>query len=207
MALICSPFTQSHTHPLQLILRDPGESRNLGGCKGLLYNHCKIWAVVRRKLKLPSTHRQTPLWDNPGLPELQQLSDRDLWITSGVVYLADMYRGDILKSFQLKDDFGLANSSHFRYLQLRHALQSQFHESPPNLEQLDILEVITGSESQKLISTFFSCLMRPTAVTLAYQLKDRWVRDVGEIEDDEWEEVLDACKKVSHKISDRLTQL
>lgn len=184
-----SIYLVTHTHPFQLFLRDPCESENLGGHKGLLYNHCKIWAVVRHKHKLPSTHNQTPLWDNPCLTELLHLPDRDLWITSGVVYLADMYSGDILKSFQqLKDDFGLANSMHFQYLQLRHALQTQFRESPPNLEQLDILDVITGSEPQKLISTFYSCLMHPTAAALAYQLKDRWVKDVGEIEEDEWEE-------------------
>lgn len=34
-----------------------------------------------------------------------------------------------------------------------------------------------------------------------------WVEDVGEIAEDEWEEVLDACKKVSHRVSDCLTQL
>lgn len=96
---------------------------------------------------------------------------------------------------------------HVRYLQLRHALQTQFKNSPPNLEQLDILAVIKGPDHQKLISIFYSHLLRPGAVTIAYKLKERWVGDVGEMEDEEWEEALDACKKVSHKLSDRLTQL
>lgn len=48
--------------------------------------------------------------------------------------------------------------------------------------------------------------MLPTAVALAYQLEKRWTGDMGAIEDDEWEEALDTCKKVSRKISDRLTQ-
>lgn len=69
---------------------------------------------MRHKLKAPSTHKQTPPWDNPCLSELLNLPDSNLWINSGVVYLAGMYNGAILKSFQqLKDDFGLTYSMHF----------------------------------------------------------------------------------------------
>lgn len=101
-----------------------------------------MWEVVRRT---PLTHPQTPLWYNPCLKELLQLPDRNLWITKGVVYLADLFCGIILKSFQqLKDDFDLPNSMHFRYLLLHHAIQTQFRDTHPNLEQLDILNVISG---------------------------------------------------------------
>lgn len=82
---------------------------------------------------------------------------------------------------QLKVDFGLLNSMHFRYLQLRHALQTQFRNSPPNLEQLYMLGVILGSEPKKLTSMFYNSLLLPSATVSAYQLKDRWVGDVGEM--------------------------
>lgn len=96
---------------------------------------------------------------------------------------------------------------HFHYLQLCQALQTQFCDTSPNLEQLYILDLILGSESQKRISTFYNSLLLPSATALAYQLKDCWAGDVREMEDKEWEEVLDACKKVSPELSDRLTQL
>lgn len=86
---------------------------------------------------------------------------------------------------------------HVHYLQLRYALQTQLYT----------LDVIFGSESKKLNSTFYNSLFLPTATALAYRLIDRWAGDVREMEDEEWEEMLDACKKISPKLSDCLTQL
>lgn len=60
------------------------------------------------------------------------------------------------------------------------------------------------SDHRKLISGFYNSLQRPSAVSIAYKLKIPWAEDMGGLEDDEWE---DACKKVSTKLSDRLTQL
>lgn len=208
MALLCSQQAHLYTHPFQIIFRDPTAPGTLGNLKGLLYTHCKIWAVVRLRLAMPHKHSHTPLWDNPGLKELLTLPGRSMWLARGVRTLSDVYQDNTLKSFQqLKDDFVLPNSMHFRYLQLRHALLTQFHDGSPNLEQLDILHIIVGQDSSKLISIFYNALIRPTAVTLAYGLKNRWAEDVGELEDDEWEDALDNCKAVSTRLADRLTQL
>lgn len=175
-----------YTHPFQILFRDPSDQRVLRNQRGLLYAHSKIWEVVRRKLKSPSTHSHTPLWDNPGLKELFTIPDHNLWLTQGVWSLSDVYCGTTFKSFQqLKDQFNLPNSMHFHYLQLRHALQTQFRDIPPNLEQLDILNIIKGQDSLKLISVFYNSLLHPTAALLAYRLKDRWVGDMGEMEDEE----------------------
>lgn len=42
----------------------------------------------------------------------------------------------------LKDDFGLSNRMLFRYLQLQHALNSQFGDSVPRLESLFMVDVV-----------------------------------------------------------------
>lgn len=203
-----SVYTRFHTHPFQILFRDPAVPWVLGNRRGLLYTHSKIWEVVRHRLKSPPTHSHTPLWDNPGLKELLTILDHNLWLTQGVWSLSDVYCGTTLKSFQqLKNEFNLPISMHFRYLQLRHALQTQFRDNPPNLEELDILSIIKGQDSLKCISVFYNSLLRPTATSLAYRLKDRWVGDVEEMEDEEWEDALDTCKKVSTRLSDRLTQL
>ncbi|XP_077306291.1 uncharacterized protein LOC143925706 [Lithobates pipiens] len=128
------------------------------------------------------------------------LPDHVLWLNYGVRYVSDVYQGNAVKSFQQpKDDFGLWNTMHFRYLQLRHVLQTQFPYALLTMESLDIVDIITGQDPHKLTSIFYSSLLRPQVVIQAYKLKERWVGDVGELEDDEWEEALDTCKKVSTK--------
>lgn len=99
LALLCSPFSRITTHPFHLLFRNPGDPWTLGNLKGLLYHHSKVWEVVRHRLRTPSMHSHTPLWDNPCLTELLQIPDHSLWITRGVVYLSDVYCGRVLKSF------------------------------------------------------------------------------------------------------------
>lgn len=58
-----------------------------------------------------------------------------------------------------------------------------------------------------MISTLYNALQTLQAVKLAYWAKVRWEPDLGSMEDDEWEEILDNYKMVTPRISDRLTQL
>lgn len=102
---------------------------------------------------------------------------------------------------------GLPNHMSFWHLYLWHALNSQFWDSIPSLESSYLVETIIGQDSKKLISMFYNHLMLPTAIALAYQLKSRWTVDVGEVADEEWEEVLETCKSVSPKLSDCLPHL
>lgn len=75
------------------------------------------------------------------------------------------------------------------------------------LHSLYLVEVIMGPDPKKLISTFYSYLLLPAATNLAYQLKSWWVEDVGELAVEDWDEVLETCKLVSLKLSNRLTHL
>lgn len=50
-------------------------------------------------------------------------------------------------------------------------------------------------------------LFTQSATVLAYNLKLRWERDVGLLEDEDWDEALETCKLVSPKLSDRLSQI
>lgn len=101
----------------------------------------------------------------------------------------------------------LPNHMSFWHLHLWHGLNSQFWDSIPSLESSYLVETIIGQDSKKLISMFYNHLMLPTAIALAYQLKSRWTVDVGEVADEEWEEVLETCKSVSPKLSDCLPHL
>lgn len=57
-----------------------------------------------------------------------------------------------LKSFdQLKTEFHLPNYMFFRYLQLRHAFRAQFVGVYAQLQPLDVLVVLKGSDSRNVV--------------------------------------------------------
>lgn len=87
--------------------------------------------------------------------------------------------------------FGVPNPMFFWYLQ--HALNSQFPDSIPSLESLYFVEVIPSQDPMKLILIYYNYLLLPAATVLAYQPKFRWTADVGEVTDEEWDEILGAC--------------
>lgn len=153
-----------------------------GGRKGLVYHHCKIWVLRLRWLKAsPPIHAHTPLWDNSNLPELLTLPDVDIWINQGGIYLLQVMNSAGVKLFQdLKPTFGLPNSMLFRFLQLRHALQSQFRNSTPDLFFISCGRSPGSRLEKKLTSICYSNPILPAASDLTCELKSSWVVDVEE---------------------------
>lgn len=74
----------------------------------------------------------------------------------------------------------------YRYLQVRHALQSQFGSSIPRLVVMIWADLILGDDPKKLISTLYNHLLSPSATTHTYQLKAKWETDIGEIDNEQW---------------------
>lgn len=92
-------------------------------------------------------------------------------------------------------------------LQVRHALQSQFNDSIPNLEVVIFADIALGDDPKKLISNLYNHLLIPSATTHTQHLRAKWETDTGEIDDEQWEEILSTSTKVSPKLSDCLTHL
>lgn len=107
----------------------------------------------------------------------------------------------------LKAEFNLPNNMLFRFLQLRHATQAQFSQPPLQSSPNPLIAITKDTDPKKLISCFYTMLTTPVATKITHSLKLRWERDLGNLEDEEWEEALDTCKEVSPKLSDRLKQL
>lgn len=103
-----------------------------------------------------------------------------MWMARRVIYLSQLIAGGAVKTFQaLKEEFDLPNHMFFRYLQVRHALQSQFSASIPILESGTLVDVILGEDPKKLISILYNQLLLPLATAHAYQLKSKWEADLG----------------------------
>lgn len=160
------------------------------------------------KLEIPHINDYTPLWHNKTLPHLLQIPDPGIWESGGILYIHHLFSHGILKQFDvLCTEFTLPNYMFFRFFQIRHAMQSQFPQAPPQPAFNNLVAVVKGTDPQKLISTFYNMLITPPSTKIAYRLKTRWEREVGQMEDEEWTEALDTCKVVSPKLSDRLSQI
>lgn len=95
----------------------------------------------------------------------------------------------------------------FSYMQLKHAIQTQFAHSLPNPQMLPLVDIITGTNPEKLISTLYTTLRTRLVAKIVDIARIRWEEDVGPIDDSDWEDILENVKKTSPKISERLTQL
>lgn len=182
------------------------EDKNARG-KTLLYHYTKIWNLAMDKLQLSAINEFTPLWHNINLPEFNIIPDNEVWSSRGIFYMSHIIHSGRLKTFErLQTEFALPNQMLFRYIQLRHAFYTQFPQGETNLTNNPLMEALKCPDPKKLISQFYQMLTLPQATKAAYALKSRWEGEVGTIADDEWSDALDACKLVSPKLSDRLTQ-
>lgn len=69
----------------------------------------------------------TPLWGNPHQPHLSSIPDPSVWANFGIKKLQHiMPDGRLLTFYALKLTFALPSWMFFQYLQLRHAIQTQF---------------------------------------------------------------------------------
>lgn len=72
---------------------------------------------------------------------------------------------------------------------------------------LSLVEVITGAEPSKLISTLYLALRARSVADIVNTAKNRWEGDIGPVEDEDWDEVLENVKKTSPRLPERMTQL
>lgn len=143
------------------------------------------------------------------MKELMRLPGMSTWAAKGIMFLFQVIippQGVI--SFQsLREEFELPPHMLFSYMQLRHALYTQFDDGFPNTQMLPMVDVITGTDPAKLISILYSIIRTRTIAGIIKTAKIRWEEDIGPIDDSDWDEILENVKKASPGLSDRLTQL
>lgn len=166
-----------------------GGAGSEGDSKTLLYHYRQIWDLAMVKLEIPQYNDFTPIWHNKILSEFLQIPNTEIWVTRGIYYLHHLLSDRGLKIFDaLHSEFMLQNNMFFSFLQICHDIHSQFPHSPPQ-------------------PTSNNMLITPSSTQIAYDIKPRWEREVGAMEDEDWSEALEAIKIVSPKLSDRLSQI
>lgn len=208
LILLSPRWVQYTRDPINGIAVGVGNTQSKDYRHSLLYHYRRIWELASSKLETTSFNDYTPLWHNNKLQELNGIQNSDLWAAKGIYYLHHLFTNGTFKTFEaLKMEFQIPNQMFYCYLQIRHAIQTQFSGGLPQPTPNPIIAIVKDTDSKKLISCFYNMLSAPTSAKLAYALKPRWEREVGRMEDEEWEEALETCKLVSPKLSDRLSQI
>lgn len=164
----------------------------------VLKQSVKILNQIRSFLALPDTSIQTPLcFNHRFMPPWHDRSDHE-WRERGLVSVGDLYIDGKFASFsQLKGKFNLSHSHFFRYLQVRHYIQSNFENFNSLPIEHEIFHILTGpSDSKHLISKivhlFDECIIAHTV-----KIRDAWKEDLGvELSESMWSRCLakiDSC--------------
>lgn len=174
----------------------------------MLLHHQRAWEIALKKHNSGIIHSHTPLWHNNHLHEMESIPDSTVWASHGIIYLHQVVSNARLKPFHtFKEEYTLPNSLTFKYLQLRHAIRTQLPSLEVVADSPPVLSVIMGEDPTKLRSNLYYALRKQRSTTIAQKAKIKWEQDKGQIEDEDWDEILGGIKTASPKPSDRLTQL
>lgn len=97
-----------------------------------------------------------PLWCNKSLREFCKIEDGYRWAKYGIKYLHHIYQDGKLISFvQLREQFGMPGTWHFRYTQLQHAATAQFGSGEVEVQNTNLEKVLIDPEPTKRISRYY----------------------------------------------------
>lgn len=114
------------------------------------------------------------------MPELKNVPDPAIWAKYGIIFLHQVMTDARPKSFQsLKEEYSVPHHMLFRYLQLRHALCSQLRNNTSTIAHPQVLDIIMGSEPQKLILNLYYIIRIPRITAVVQKAKAGWEKDGG----------------------------
>lgn len=109
--------------------------------------------------KFDDTNLDLPLWHNPMFPHILNFADHSFWENRGLVAIQDIYTGNVMASFMdLQRKYELPYTAFYRYLQLRHALQTQFGATSTKFSDYPLIGVLRSQGPKGLVSTIYSHL-------------------------------------------------
>ena len=168
-----------------------------------------LWKYTRALLRIKGICSFTPIWDNKYFTELLKLENFRSWEIAGIRYITQLYRGMTLKSFtDLREEFSLHRFQFYRYLQLRHAIQSETRLSPLRFSTHPLMaEVFMIKDKKGMISNIYSVLLSVTHDASSLPCRRGWEKDLGPIDGETWELCLASAPLVSVSASRRLSHL
>lgn len=168
-----------------------------------------LWAYVKKLIGITGFLSSTPLWRNRQLKEIQKLKGFKSWEDAGIKYISQLYQDNTLKSFQqIQTEFGIPHNNFYKYLQLRHALQTQNRTVRIQPTEHPIIQDVFMDEVKKgMISRCYNTLIARIQDPSRLPCRQRWEEDIGAIDGDTWEICLMNAPLVSISTSQKLSHL
>lgn len=139
----------------------------------------RVWSMVRKKLKLSnSICRATRISTNPDFLPSMMDAGYNRWTRQGLKYIAQVFRGQTLKSFQqLAQEFNLSAHDFYKFLQLRHYLQTHKEwenicKTSSKLEEL-LMAYTEGETKKGVISKLYKVLQQESKNN-NLDVKEKW---------------------------------
>lgn len=151
----------------------------------------------------------SPIWLNASCTELAKLHFGAMWKAYGVTHLKQIFQNGVLRTFTaLETEYNLPSSMQFYYIQLQHAVTTQSRSSEWYLSPTPVFSLIRNVDSSRVfISRCYAILLQSYLKQLPLRVREKWERDVGQLDREQWEEVIQVVGTFSLNVSQRLTQL
>lgn len=151
----------------------------------------------------------SPIWMGDRYMELSKLSEFYHSYYKGVQFLHQVFVQGHLRSFQdLQGEFDISWRKFFQYLQLRHALSAQAKITNMGLIFTHFIDSLANAVDKKeLISSLNRMLLDKSLANIHLPGRIGREKDIGEIDDETWQAILDQVQLVSISPTQRLSQL
>lgn len=123
--------------------------------------------------------------------------------------MSQLYNGPNLKSFvEVQAEFGVPRTNFFKYLQLRHAMQTQSNLTTLTLTDHTLIQGTFMDEDKKgMISRGYKILLSALQDPSRLPCRQGWEGDIGAIDGEKWDLCLSSAPLVSVSASQKLLHL
>lgn len=128
----------------------------------------------------------------------------------GINKLVQLYNQNVLKSFlSLKEEFDIPDWSLYNYIQIKHALNTQFGGQGPSWNNSPILQKLgnQGGHSGTIAEIYPHICKSSIETPEKLKSRSKWERDLGIFSDGQWREILVGGHQVSISPAQKISHL
>lgn len=142
------------------------------------------------------------------MDHLYTLQGSSFWTSLGIHTLKQFYSSNTLLAFsQLQEKHDIPQRDFYKYLQLRHALGSQWGSDRLPISSYPLIGIIRSPGPGGLISSIYSYLITEKVIRNPLPVVDRCRTEIPDLSSDTISDILESHTLVSPAINNRLTQL
>ena len=151
----------------------------------------KIWMQFRKHFSLQHSSVRAPVSHNHSFKPSIMDSAFQLWSDRGITAIKDLYDGTFMSFTNLSAKFQLPPAHLFRFFQIWHFVQRNYPDFP-NLPPETLVDTLLKVNPNQTGAISDICkALDSTASNFLPKTRDLWEQDLGHIEEDQWNHILE----------------